>query len=245
LKKRTKELFSWGWRRGALRVMGLFLLAMGSAAAAPPLQVTSATLGADARSIKIVFQNGRVATVHTVPGQDKFEEPAISDDRRTVAWSIENYVDASYPIPADLNAYRDGKPIPAFDCGAGVIQSFSFAAGGKQIVLYCGFAHGMTYEHLCLIDVATGKTLGQVDIDNNTKMIPPGAPAWARPGADKNTAQRRYKAFSRPARDGRRRLDSGAVDEAGMALEASRITYVWACLYTGSVRMIFQTTERA
>jgi len=160
------------------------LLAVAAAAPAPALDIKSATLDGHAGSVKILYDNGRTQTVRTDPDTET-AAPVVSKDRRSVAWSILRYVDASYRIPADVEAYRDGKPVPNLQCGGGVTLGFQFIDRGRQIALDCSFPHGVPDEHRVLIDMDTGKTLASLDVDNETGKLSPNAPAWARFPGDK------------------------------------------------------------
>ena len=160
------------------------LLAMIAATSAAALEIKSATFDDHARSVRIIYDNGPIQTVPTDPNTET-DAPVVSEDRRSVAWSILRYVDAGYRIPADVEAYRDGKPVPNLQCGGGVTLGFQFVDRGRQIALDCSFPHGVPDEHRVLIDMDTGKTLASLDVDNETGKLSPNAPAWARFPGDK------------------------------------------------------------
>lgn len=165
----------------------LVLMSPVAAALAAPSdwKIVRADLLHDGRAVRITYRDGRTLLVKKNQQADAFDQLSISADRESVGWSISERVDASYPVDADFEVYRDGKPMPGIDdSGTGIVQSWSFWAGGKQIVLCSAFPHGLPSAHLDLYDVATGKHLGTVDVDDNTGKVPANAPAWAKPSGN-------------------------------------------------------------
>jgi hypothetical protein len=126
---------------------------------------------------------------HVDDPAENFNDPVISEDRRSVAFSEEMVVDASYQVPGLVFVYRDGKAAdlkgpdgnPHGECfDGGGSQSWAFVAAGRQFTLACAFEHGLPHEYRSLFDLATGKLIGQVPIDDDAGKPPRNAPDWAK-----------------------------------------------------------------
>ena len=174
--------------RRVLLVLLAVTLAAGwpqSHAASPPLDyhIVSARLENGDHVVRIVYRHAPDIVERVADQQVSFDDPIISEDRLSVGWSIEEHVDASYPVPGDITLMRNGKVEP-WDCledrGGGAADGWRFLAGGKQAVVTLAFEHGLPYAHSDLIDLDTGRCLGHVDYDNTTGKPPADAPAWAR-----------------------------------------------------------------
>jgi hypothetical protein len=96
------------------------LMVRGAAATPDPTgwEIKSAELSQDAKTIRLVYENGKIATFKLAEGEVSFDAPNISQDRLSVAWDAEGYADASYTIPLSIYTLRNGKQTPHPDgCG--------------------------------------------------------------------------------------------------------------------------------
>jgi len=153
-----------------------------------PVEVESATLEKGNKSIRINFTNGQNVVVRVDNPEDNCETPDISQDRRSLLYVEDAFIDASYQVPASVSVYRDGKRVefrdaegkPSGECFSGAPLGWSFVASGQQFFISCAFEHGVPYEQRTLFDLSTGRMIGTVKVDNDTGKPPADAPAWAK-----------------------------------------------------------------
>ncbi len=80
------------------------------------------------KDVRITLKGGSSRVVHVDNPRDNFLTPVISEDRRTVAFSKDVYMDASYQMPAFVFAYRVEKSI-GFDAADGKPGGECFKGG--------------------------------------------------------------------------------------------------------------------
>jgi hypothetical protein len=112
--------------------------------------------------------------------EESFDQPVISQDRRSVGWSVERRVDATYAITADASLYQDRHDMAPTECPGGVTEDWHFEAGGRWVVFEQAFPHGLPQTHWCPVDIASGKVLGRMFADREADKLPRHAPKWAR-----------------------------------------------------------------
>ena len=109
-----------------------------------------------------------------------FSEAKVAEDGRTLGWLEDHNYDAGTALlPLVLDIYGSGKTVLHFRQGQ-VVTFWEFQDGGKKAVAVWATAHFASEHDYQLYDTVTGKFLGEVYTDDQTRSLAPDAPAWAK-----------------------------------------------------------------
>ena len=128
------------------------------------------------QDVHIVYDNGSDVVAPKEKDQPASTDPAVADDKQTVAWLAEYKVGGqSYPGPTTLVIYRDRHIITKIEAAGGIIWDWKFFDNGNQVGFTQGVTHGtLIPEDYRLYDVTTGALIQKIDKANEQ------SPAWVK-----------------------------------------------------------------
>jgi len=132
----------------------------------------------DKGRLNLGMETGAEKPAPRLKGQVRFEEAAISSDRKTVGWLVD-YPDPSVTyyrgatIPGSLVLYRDGRILHVFTTEQ-IFWDWSFVDGGAQVAYCTGPTHGGAAE--CVLrGVESGAVVARWPVVQDAE-----GPAWAK-----------------------------------------------------------------
>jgi len=117
--------------------------------------------------LHIVYSDGTDVEIPPEKGrfddaQKSFSDIQLADDRQHIGWLAEYMICAqSYPCAAELVVYRSEHKLMYFRPPHGIVWSWKFLKGGKQVAVHGGFPHGEESGADALYDTETGRELSK------------------------------------------------------------------------------------
>ena len=92
--------------------------------------------------------------------QADFTAIKLAPDRLTLGWLAEyNACAQSYPCPISLVLFSGGHVVRRFAPAYGIIWGWCFLAGGSEVAIQSGYAHGDSTGEAQLFNAATGQKI--------------------------------------------------------------------------------------
>ena len=136
------------------------------------MTIVRGAISRDQQSVELRMRDGQ--TLRRLNREDfGFNGIHISPDHRTASWNVLYNLGSAhfiYPVSTGVEVWRPGAQLDRIIyCDDAVLSHWWFWAGGRQVVLDCGTAHGPASERHLLFDVTSGKQLGEVRYDDRTR----------------------------------------------------------------------------
>jgi hypothetical protein len=112
----------------------------------------------DGSEVVIPNERGRFARDDSNLTQENIDDVQLAADKQHIGWLADYMMcSQSYPCPMELVVYRLGEELRYFSAQYGVVWSWSFLNGGKQVAVRGGFPHGDEAGAEIVYDVETGR----------------------------------------------------------------------------------------
>ena len=178
------------------RSLLLFSLMLATALGANAAEFRDARLADQGTTLTITPPDGQEFSAPKFEGQDSFESPAVSADRRFVGWlALFPNKGASYSQPLSLVVMDTSKRTRRFAGDFGMVFGWCFATRHEAVVYRFQFPHGMSPIGFQMRRIADGKLLRHALIDpivpndGELRAVRVKAPAWTRCAQEDATAE--------------------------------------------------------
>lgn len=147
----------------------------------------SASLARDASELVLKRGDGEVFVAPRFEDQDKFSQPLIAPDGRTVGW-LALYPDlgASYSQPLGLVLLDQTNRVQHFLGEFGMVHGWCFVDNGAAVVFTYSFPHGITPIGYDKRRIRDGRLLARRQLepipagDDEAAVLRARTPAWAK-----------------------------------------------------------------